>query len=104
MNWAISVALVWVLAVPGPGPGPNAGSVAGVGRAHPGRSVSPVLEVPVVPGVAPAVVQVPEDDPGPAQPRRGGVVLEVLPLGAGFTLMGVGLGFIGLRLRRGLLR
>ena len=100
MNWAISVALVCVLAVPGP----NAGSGAGVGRAHPGRGVAPVVEVPVAPAVVPAVVQVPEAAPGPAQPRRGGVVLEVLPLGAGFTLMGVGLGFIGLRLRRGLLR
>jgi hypothetical protein len=66
--------------------------------------VAPVLEVPVAPAVAPAVVRVPEAAPGPERARRGGVVLEVLPLGAGLTLMGVGLGFIGLRLRRGLLR
>jgi hypothetical protein len=100
MNWAISVALVCVFAMPGP----NAGGGAGVGRAHQGRAVAPVVEVPLAPRVAPAVVRVPEVAPGPERPGRGGVVLEVLPLGAGFTLMGVGLGFIGLRLRRGLLR
>jgi hypothetical protein len=98
---AVSAVLAFALAVPGPGG--LAGSEAGVGRAHPGRGVAPVVEVPVVPHAEPVVVPGPVAD-APPQARRGGVVLEVLPLGLGFTLMGVGLGFIGLSLRRGLLR
>ncbi|MEU2606533.1 hypothetical protein [Streptomyces albus] len=41
----------------------------------------------------------PPDDPFTTQPS--GQVLPVLPLGTGMTLMGLGLAFLGLRLRRG---
>ncbi|NBM15906.1 hypothetical protein GUY61_09640 [Streptomyces sp. GC420] len=53
----------------------------------------------------------PEDEPGTGRDRRSGrhtaaepsrasgQVLDVLPFGAGLTLIGLGLGFIGLRLR-----
>lgn len=37
--------------------------------------------------------------PAPANPALSG--LRVLPLGAGLVLIGLGLGFLGLRLRRG---
>ncbi|MGW5349360.1 hypothetical protein ACWERV_02425 [Streptomyces sp. NPDC004031] len=45
---------------------------------------------------APAAVQ---SDPPPATTRKPRV-LRVLPLGAGMMLVGLGLGFLGLRLRR----
>lgn len=37
---------------------------------------------------------------GSASPVMSGPVLRVLPLGAGLLLVGLGLGFLGLRLRR----
>ncbi|MFD8071750.1 hypothetical protein OG937_23020 [Streptomyces sp. NBC_00510] len=81
-----------------------AGSEAGEGRRHPGRA-----EPPATPGdgggrpSAPLPVHVEEpQDQGPAAVQVPvGRVLEVLPLGAGLVLIGLGLGFLGLRLRRG---
>lgn len=81
-----------------------AGSEPGEGRRHPGRA-----EPPQIPGdgsgpppaTVPVRVEEPQDQ-GPAAVRAPvGRVLEVLPLGAGLVLIGLGLGFLGLRLRRG---
>jgi hypothetical protein len=45
-------------------------------------------------------VEEPQDQGPAAVPAPVGRVLEVLPLGAGLVLIGLGLGFLGLRLRR----
>ncbi|MET9873123.1 hypothetical protein ABZZ36_00570 [Actinacidiphila glaucinigra] len=82
-----------------------AGSESGEGRRHPGRAEPPQT----TPGAgedrssAPLPVRVQEpQDQGPAAVRAPvGRVLEVLPLGVGLVLIGLGLGFLGLRLRRG---
>ncbi|MFI0895368.1 hypothetical protein [Streptomyces sp. NPDC020983] len=57
---------------------------------------------PTAPPPAPATLPAPaaaHGDPSPAA-VRGPRVLRVLPLGAGMVLVGLGLGFLGLRLRR----
>ena len=130
MNWGNSVvrvraavAAVAVAAVIGAGPsdgaadqpagsqaGSQAGSLAGIGREHPGRPLEGVVPVPVPVAVpvepvvaAPVIATTPDAGAPPGQGRAEAgseVVLEVLPLGVGLTLMGAGLGFIGLRLRR----
>ncbi|MFF3251391.1 hypothetical protein ACFYWP_10375 [Actinacidiphila glaucinigra] len=81
-----------------------AGSESGEGRRHPGRAEPPQTpdageERP--PANLPVHVEEPQDQ-GPAAVRAPvGRVLEVLPLGAGLLLIGLGLGFLALRLRRG---
>ncbi|MFE2426247.1 hypothetical protein ACFXJ5_05735 [Streptomyces sp. NPDC059373] len=96
-------------------PTPLAGDRADVGREHPGRPQTGPLRVPVPDAAAPVLATPdsgnapdsdPESDPGsgsdPTRAESGSeVALEVLPLGVGLTLMGAGLGFVGLRLRRG---
>ncbi len=81
-----------------------AGSAAGEGRRHPGRAEPP--QTPEGGGDRPsAPVPVHVEEPQDQGPAAGqvpvGRVLEVLPLGAGLVLIGLGLGFLGLRLRRG---
>ncbi|MFJ9176833.1 hypothetical protein [Streptomyces sp. NPDC102360] len=91
--------------------GSLAGSRAGVGRTPPGRE----LPAPDTTGVAvpppapteppPAVSQEPRPErPTPARQAVGGPgarpLVNVLPLGAGLLLTGLGLGFLALRLRR----
>lgn len=81
-----------------------AGSEAGEGRRHPGRAEPP----PTPDGDAgsrpsapvPVHLEEPQDQGPAAVPAPVGRVLEVLPLGAGLVLIGLGLGFLGLRLRR----
>jgi hypothetical protein len=97
-------------------PAPLAGDRAAVGREHPGRPQQGALRVPVEPDAAVPVLATPdtgnapdsgsgsesESGSDPARAESGSeVALEVLPLGVGLTLMGAGLGFVGLRLRRG---
>ncbi|WP_049719117.1 hypothetical protein [Streptomyces caatingaensis] len=122
-------------------PGRLAGTVAGQGRAHPGRAPEPSRAPaerpdeeapPEEPGAAPeasetpagaAATPVPDPSPSPTPsspaPPPGPVraegraaargdasgappehVMRVLPLGTGLTLTGLGIGFLGLRLRR----
>ncbi|WKD33623.1 hypothetical protein [Streptomyces xanthophaeus] len=116
-----------------------AGSVAGVGREHPGRPVgepaNPELTVasrplPARPRTEPAD---PADPAAPSAPtattprpptaavaapsppsavvtalgsgtndRAADLAAHILPLGTGFALMGLGLGYLGMRLRRGM--
>ncbi|WP_282796989.1 hypothetical protein [Streptomyces sp. CC224B] len=94
-----------------------AGSRAGEGRPRPGRARP--LDVPDPRGwrplPPPAREQRPRPEPPPAadpgdtteQSARSRATgppipgLRVLPLGAGLVLIGLGLGFLGLRLRRG---
>ncbi|MDX6314688.1 MAG: hypothetical protein QOF44_4152 [Streptomyces sp.] len=97
-------------------PAPLAGDRAAVGREHPGRPQQGALRVPVEPDAAVPVLATPDTGNAPdsgsgsesesgSDPTRAEsgseVALEVLPLGVGLTLMGAGLGFVGLRLRRG---
>jgi hypothetical protein len=107
--------------------GPLAGRKAGEGRPRPGRALSEAVPVrgggdeavptptsPGFPGRDPGeeVGEAGEDHTadvprasataapqasGPA--RASGQVLEVLPFGAGLALIGLGIGFVGLRLR-----
>ncbi|WP_369196971.1 hypothetical protein [Streptomyces djakartensis] len=100
----------------GPGEPSRAGSRAGQGRERPGRPVAASEE----PGVTDATAlpeAPPEPVPEPPEPtvedepvRRAATaesptapVLRILPLGGGLVLIGLGLGlaFLGLRLRRG---
>ncbi|MCZ4118025.1 hypothetical protein [Streptomyces sp. H39-S7] len=66
----------------------------------PQSSTALVVPLPVLPK-APAPVR-PTDAPAVEQEAGDSVVraVSVLPLGAGLTLVGLGLGFLGLRLRR----
>jgi hypothetical protein len=89
-------------------PTPLAGDRAAVGREHPGRPQEGALRVPVEPDAAEPVLTTPDAGNGhdsnsdPSRAESGSeLALEVLPLGVGLTLMGAGLGFVGLRLRRG---
>ncbi|MFE6282761.1 hypothetical protein [Streptomyces sp. NPDC057877] len=88
----------------------RAGSRAGEGRVRPGRPVAPGDEVAPTVSVTPparaSAVPVPSA-PGeePVRQAGGGTepVLRILPLGSGLVLIGLGLGlaFVGLRVRRG---
>ncbi|MET9546815.1 hypothetical protein ABZY36_16085 [Streptomyces sp. NPDC006627] len=92
---------------------PRAGSRAGEGRARPGRADVPLPDPPPpstpppsVPSRRPEQAHMTQRDtvadagqPAPANPALSGP--RVLPLGAGLVLIGLGLGFLGLRLRRG---
>ncbi|MDX3096365.1 hypothetical protein PV417_17730 [Streptomyces sp. ME19-03-3] len=106
---AAGVALLVTGAATPPPPHPSAssglaGTGPGEGRRHPGRAEPPPTggeggDRPSAP--VPVYVEEPRDQ-GPAAVRTPeGRVLEVLPLGAGLVLIGLGLGFLGLRLRRG---
>ncbi|MFD7260022.1 hypothetical protein [Streptomyces sp. NPDC059874] len=95
-----------------------AGSAAGVGRDRPGRPVgepaNPELvvaarPVPVRPRTEPQEPPRPEPTPPPAavsalgtepNERAADLAAHILPLGTGFALMGLGLGYLGMRLRR----
>ncbi|AZM54393.1 hypothetical protein DMA15_19005 [Streptomyces sp. WAC 01529] len=91
---------------------PRAGSRPGEGRARPGRADPPVPDPPPAP-TPPPYVPPPRPEPAavshrdtlsdagepPTEPVLPG--LRVLPLGGGLVLIGLGLGFLGLRLRRG---
>ncbi|WP_330331428.1 hypothetical protein OHS33_17895 [Streptomyces sp. NBC_00536] len=98
-----------------------AGSAAGAGREHPGRPASEppnpetVLAsrpLPMRPRTAEQVAP-PRAEPSPppaprahamgTEPneRAADLAAHILPLGTGFALMGLGLGYMGVRLRRG---
>lgn len=95
-----------------------AGSAAGAGRERPGRPAAeppnpeavvaarpvpvrprtePALPVPATPS-APAAISALGTEPNE---RAADLAAHILPLGTGFALMGLGLGFMGMRLRRG---
>ncbi|MEU6123125.1 hypothetical protein [Streptomyces sp. NPDC047123] len=90
----------------------RAGSRAGEGRERPGRTDLPGALPP--PSTPPPVRPPPKPKPVPVRHRDTAVEptgplpadtslsnLRVLPLGGGLVLIGLGLGFLGLRLRRG---
>ncbi|MFE2548651.1 hypothetical protein ACFXGI_08895 [Streptomyces sp. NPDC059355] len=101
-----------------------AGSAAGVGRERPGRPAAepanpetvlaarPLL--PARPHHRPASPQPVQPPPAPSPPpvvtaigtgpneRAADLAAHILPLGTGFALMGLGLGYLGMRLRKGL--
>ncbi|WP_406183706.1 hypothetical protein [Streptomyces sp. NBC_01006] len=99
-----------------------AGSAAGVGRERPGRpaaepanpeTVLAARPLPARPRHRPASPQ-PVPPPPPSPPpvvtaigtgpneRAADLAAHILPLGTGFALMGLGLGYLGMRLRKGL--
>ncbi|WP_420034487.1 hypothetical protein ACN2WE_19920 [Streptomyces sp. cg28] len=86
-----------------------AGSRAGVGRTPPGRELPAPekSETEAPPPSEPAATPAPRDTERPSAARQslvrrglGGPLVNVLPLGAGLLLTGLGLGFLALRLRR----
>ncbi|MCJ0868724.1 hypothetical protein [Streptomyces sp. AP-93] len=96
-----------------------AGSSAGAGRERPGRPVGEpanpetVLAARPVPArprteQVPAVPATPSEAPvvgalgTEPNERAADLAAHILPLGTGFALMGLGLGFMGMRLRRGM--
>ncbi|MEI5098843.1 hypothetical protein RB200_09485 [Streptomyces sp. PmtG] len=92
-----------------------AGTRAGEGRARPGRAEPLDVPDPRAWRPLPPPPREPRPDPPPSADaadaagafRRHAATgppipgLRVLPLGAGLVLIGLGLGFLGLRLRRG---
>ncbi|MGW2224212.1 hypothetical protein [Streptomyces formicae] len=106
----------------------RAGSRAGEGRERPGRPETPAASLsdpalsvptyPTYPTGPPSPTTPPPPSPKPerdsvahrdtasdtSRPTRADPVLpglRVLPLGGGLVLIGLGIGFLGLRLRRG---
>ncbi|MEU6840987.1 hypothetical protein ABZ930_03830 [Streptomyces sp. NPDC046716] len=85
-----------------------AGSRAGVGRTPPGRELpAPEESEPEPPPSEPAATPEPRDTERPSAARQpvvqrglGGPLANVLPLGAGLLLTGLGIAFLALRLRR----
>ncbi|MCY0953940.1 hypothetical protein [Streptomyces sp. H27-S2] len=102
------------------GSGDLAGSASGAGRERPGRSAAdPVNREAMVasrpltvrPRTRPATPPKPPPTPTPhattalgTEPneRAADLAAHLLPLGTGCALMGVGLGYLGVRLRRGI--
>ncbi|MET9319895.1 hypothetical protein ABZX75_06810 [Streptomyces sp. NPDC003038] len=98
-----------------------AGSAAGVGRERPGRPAAEPPDQEMVAAARPRPVR-PRTEPvtpppvaTPSPPpetvtaigterndRAADLAAHILPLGTGFALMGVGLGYLGMRLRRGI--
>lgn len=105
---------------PDPAYGDLAGSAPGAGRERPGRPVTdPVNREAMVatrplavrPRTRPAAPPKPEPTPTPGattvlgtapNERAADLAAHLLPLGTGCALMGVGLGYLGARLRRGI--
>ncbi|MFG2876057.1 hypothetical protein ACGFYU_13795 [Streptomyces sp. NPDC048337] len=96
-----------------------AGSAAGAGRARPGRPVGEPANPEMLVASRPLAVRPHTEPPAPprAMPtppevisaygtepneRAADLAAHMLPLGTGFALMGLGLGYLGMRLRRGL--
>ncbi|MEY2231286.1 MULTISPECIES: hypothetical protein [Streptomyces] len=103
-----------------------AGSLAGVGREHPGRPVGEPANPELVVASRPRAPVRPRAEPSPRPPtgtavaapspppsvvtalgtgtndRAADLAAHILPLGTGFALMGLGLGYLGVRLRRGI--
>ncbi|MFC9293140.1 hypothetical protein ACFTWH_03275 [Streptomyces sp. NPDC057011] len=99
-----------------------AGSAAGAGRERPGRpagapanpemlvasrpltAVRPRTETqpPAPPRVSPSPHEVVSAFGTEPNERAADLAAHILPLGTGFALMGLGLGYLGMRLRRGL--
>ncbi|MGW7455091.1 hypothetical protein [Streptomyces sp. NPDC054787] len=103
--------------------GELAGSAAGAGRERPGRPAGepPNPEMVVAARPLPARPRPERASPPPVAPlpsptpheatralgtepneRAADLAAHILPLGTGFALMGLGLGYLGMRLRRGL--
>ncbi|MFD8567153.1 hypothetical protein [Streptomyces sp. NPDC059639] len=90
--------------------GSLAGSRAGEGRTPPGRELPAPDESETAappPASEPAATPEPRETERPSAARQsvvqrglGGPLADVLPLGAGLLLTGLGLGFLALRLRR----
>ncbi|MGW0907295.1 hypothetical protein [Streptomyces sp. NPDC002853] len=103
---------------PSPG-GTRAGSVSGEGRARPGRDEPPPsVAASEPPRRPPRQISTPAATPAPEVWPQGRATaasdvtrrtaaepvvpaLRVLPLGSGLVLIGLGLGFFAVRLRRG---
>ncbi|MEV7559910.1 hypothetical protein [Streptomyces sp. NPDC089795] len=111
-----------------------AGSLAGVGREHPGRPAGEPADPELViasrplPPVHPRTESTARPSTTPTAPTSAGTAVaapsppsavvttlgsgtndraadlaaHILPLGTGFALMGLGLGYLGVRLRRGI--
>ncbi|MGR4881565.1 hypothetical protein ACIPUC_19450 [Streptomyces sp. LARHCF249] len=100
-----------------------AGSAAGAGRPRPGRPVGEPANPEMMVASRPLPVRPRPEPPEPPEPppgaaatppstvgalgterneRAADLAAHILPLGTGFALMGVGLGYLGMRLRKGL--
>ncbi|MFD4240081.1 hypothetical protein ACFWP3_00430 [Streptomyces sp. NPDC058525] len=103
-----------------------AGSAAGAGRPRPGRPVTEPANPEMLVASRPLLPARPRPErperPDPPEPprvaptptavvgaigtgtndRAADLAAHILPLGTGFALMGVGLGYLGMRLRKGL--
>lgn len=80
----------------GPGRPDGPGHPVGPGRPDGPASAQPVAPPP--PSPPPVVTAI---DTGPNE-RAADLAAHILPLGTGFALMGLGLGYLGMRLRKGL--
>lgn len=97
-----------------------AGSAAGAGRDRPGRPAGEPANPDTVLAAHPVPVRPRTEPPDPPAPvpatspppvvsalgtepneRAADLAAHLLPLGTGFALMGLGFGFLGVRLRRG---
>ncbi|MFE5536991.1 hypothetical protein [Streptomyces sp. NPDC056492] len=86
------------------GPGHPVGPGRPVGPGHPvapGRPDGPASAQPVAPPAPSPPPVVTAIGTGPNE-RAADLAAHILPLGTGFALMGLGLGYLGMRLRKGL--
>lgn len=98
-----------------------AGSAAGAGRPRPGRPVTEPANPEMLVASRPLPVRPRPEPPDPSRiaaptpppaavtalgtrpnERAADLAAHILPLGTGFALMGLGLGYLGMRLRKGL--